>query len=99
MIFVIATLTLNPGMEGTLLAAAEPAIAETRKEAGCIGYDLHKSITDDLTFVFVERWESRAALSAHMQAPHFLTWRAAGSPAIAGRRIEIITPEGVEVIG
>jgi len=98
MIFVIATLTLNPGMEEVLLKAAAPAIAATRQEEGCIGYDLHKSMTDERTFVFVERWESREALSAHMQAPHFKVWRAAGAPAIASRRIEIITPEGVEVI-
>ncbi len=98
MIYVIATLTIKPGMVDTLLAAAKPAIAETRKEQGCIAYDLHQSATDDHTFVFVERWETRENLSAHMQAPHFLAWRAAGGPCIAARKIEIISGGAIEVM-
>ncbi len=98
MIHVIATLTVKPDMIKPLLAAAKPAIAETRKEVGCIAYDLHQSMTDDHTFVFVERWETRANLAAHMQAPHFLAWRAAGGPCIATRRIEIISGGNVEVM-
>ena len=98
MIYVVATLTIHQGMSETLLAAARPAIAETRKEVGCISYDLHHSVTDPDTFVFVERWEAREHLAAHMKAPHFLAWRAAGGPCIATRKIEIISGGSVETM-
>lgn len=98
MIYVVATLTIHPGKSEALLAAARPAIAETRKEQGCIGYDLHQSITDMNCFVFVERWVTREALSAHMQMPHFKIWRAAASDCIAARKIEIIASDSVEVM-
>ncbi len=98
MIYVIATLTIHPGQAETLLAAARPAIAETRKEAGCIAYDLHQSVTAPDTFVFVERWVTREALSAHMQMPHFKVWRAAAGACIAARKIEIIASDTVETM-
>ena len=98
MIYVVATLTIHPGMIETLLAAAKPAIAETRKEVGCLSYDLHQSATEPNTFVFVERWESRENLTAHFDAPHFKAWRAAGGPCIAARKIEIISPNNVETM-
>lgn len=98
MIYVVATITLHPGMAEALLAAAHPAIAETRKEQGCIAYDLHQSVTAPDTYVFVERWASRDHLSAHMQAPHFKVWRAAAGPCIATRKIEVISSESVEVL-
>ena len=98
MIYVVATITIHPGAMERLLAAARPAIAETRKEEGCIAYDLHQSMTAPETFVFVERWVSRDALTAHMNAPHFKVWREAATPLIATRKIEVISSELVEVL-
>ena len=46
MIYVVATLTIKPEMRAELIAAAKACIADTRKEAGNIAYDLHESVTD-----------------------------------------------------
>lgn len=98
MIFLIATLTIKPGSLPAIREAVMPCIEATRKEEGCVSYDLHESITDPNTLVFVERWESREALTAHFSAPHLIAWRDAGGEYFTGRKIEIIHPDHVETL-
>lgn len=50
-----------------LLALVEP----TRKEEGCLAYNLHQSQADKTQFMFYEQWASKEALDAHSQSPHF----------------------------
>lgn len=96
MIYVVATLTLKPGAKQHLIEPARACIAETRKEAGCISYDLSTSVTDDDTMVFLERWESREALTAHSRQPHLAVWRDASAPHLVSRKIEVVHPDKVE---
>ncbi len=49
-----------------LLKLLEP----TRKEEGCIQYDLHQDNEDSKVFIFFERWESEEALDTHMKTTH-----------------------------
>lgn len=99
MIFVIASLTLKPGMRDEFADKARTAvIAPTREEAGCIFYDLNKSTTDDNLAVFVERWESREALAAHLDSAHMRAWRPISNPMIVSRVVEIVHPADVETL-
>lgn len=96
MIYVIATMTLKPGTRDKVVAAAKPCIEATRKETGCIFYDLNVSQTDPNLLTFVERWQSREHLAAHAKTDHIKTWRAASGEHVASRVIEIITPASVD---
>ncbi len=96
MIHLIATLTIKPGSLGAVTKAVQPCIEATRKEDGCISYDLHVNVTDDTKLVFVERWENRAALDAHFRTPHLKAWREAGGPYFTSRSIEVISDAKVE---
>ena len=49
-----------------LLALVEP----TRKEAGCLCYNLHQSKSDKTQFMFYEQWASKEALEAHRKMPY-----------------------------
>ena len=98
MLFVIATIQIKPGTLDAVIAAATPCIEGTRKEEGCISYDLNVAVDDDTKLVFVERWESRAALKAHFTAPHLVAWRDAGAPYTVARKVEIIEDGKVEVL-
>lgn len=96
MIYVVATLTTRPGGADALREAAAACVAETRKEDGCIGYELFQSLDDPDKLVFVEKWETREALTAHSKQPHLKVWRDASSPHLVSRKIEIVHPEKVE---
>lgn len=97
MIYLIATLEIKPGSLPEIMAAVTPCIEATRKETGCISYDLVHSLTDENTLMFIERWKDKAALDAHFQEPHLIAWRKAGEPFFLGRKLEIIEPADVEV--
>src|SRR4051812_27958794 len=66
---VVATFQGRPGKEAELRAALIGLLAPTRKESGCLNYDLHQSPGDAAKFLFHENWASKAALDAHLQSP------------------------------
>ena len=98
MIYLISTAYLKPGTREQCLAPARTCIEASRRDPGCIAYDLNLSVTDPDRMVFVEVWESRAALDAHFQTPHFKAWRAAVADLVVRRTLEVITPAQVETI-
>ena len=98
MIYLLATLTVKPEKRGDFLENARVVIAATRKEPGCISYDLTSSVTEPNEFVFVERWQSREAVAEHFAAPHFGVWRDLCADYLEKRTLEIIKPEDVETL-
>ena len=45
-------------------------IEPTKREQGCIIYDLHQDQGDPLNFYFYEVWENKSLLDAHLNSPH-----------------------------
>lgn len=69
-------LRAREGQEILLEAELRALIAPTRKEAGCIRYDLFRSTDTGNAFLLYEIWESREAHTAHTKTDHFLRWNA-----------------------
>lgn len=69
-ITVVATFEARSGKEAELKQALLGLIAPTRKEAGCINYDLHISPDNPAKFLFHENWTSKELLDAHLKSPH-----------------------------
>ncbi len=67
---VIAAFQARPGKETELRAALAALVAPTRKEAGCLNYDLHQAADSPAKFLFHENWTSKAQLDAHLQSAH-----------------------------
>jgi quinol monooxygenase YgiN len=82
-IYVFASVT--PKAEH--LEAAEQilraAVSESRKEAGCLRYDLFKTVQGETSFQFFEAYTDQAALIAHAQSAHFLTLKEQITPLLA----------------
>ena len=92
MIYVVATLTVKPETRAELIAAAQACIAETRKEAGNIAYDMHESVTDPSRMVFVEQWDNAEALEPHRKTDHMKAFgRVVVNSQDAPPNIDIIT--------
>lgn len=96
MIYVFATLTIKPGTLDHLREAARLCREATLKEDGCIAYDLHVDVANPDRLVFVEKWETREALTAHSQSAHLAAWREACAPHLIERRVEVVHPGKVE---
>jgi len=69
-ITVVATFQARPEKEVELRSALAGLLAPTRKEFGCLNYDLHQSPEEPGKFLFHENWTSQAALDAHLQSSH-----------------------------
>jgi quinol monooxygenase YgiN len=67
---VVATFQAKPGKEAELKKALIGLVAPTRKEAGCINYDLHALPEDPAKFLFHENWTTKAHLDTHLQSAH-----------------------------
>ena len=50
-------------------------IKASRAEPGCIEYAYAVDMIEPCLIRVIERWESRAALSRHLQSAHIVTWR------------------------
>ena len=68
---VVATIPAKPGSEDIVGGGLSALAAESRKEEGCISYEVFESAAVAGTFVTVEVWTGQEALDAHMQSPHF----------------------------
>lgn len=73
---VVARIRAKPGMEDVVLQSLLAMVEATRREAGCLNYDLHVSPDDPGLFLFYENWESKAHLDAHAQSAHIQVFRA-----------------------
>ena len=71
MISVVAGFSVKEGKEAECLEYVRKIVEETRKEKGCIMYELCQSAKSANSFAFIEKWESQDALNAHMETAHF----------------------------
>jgi quinol monooxygenase YgiN len=79
------------------IAAARDCIAATRREQGCLGYDICESLSDPGHFISVESWEKRDDVDRHMQQPHLQAFLAiAGTCFSAAPVIEVVEPRSLD---
>lgn len=64
------------GQEILLEAELRVLLAPTRKEEGCLRYELHRSAEGPAAFLLHEVWASREHHAAHTRSDHFLRWNA-----------------------
>ncbi len=66
MLTIVARPTVDPDRTDEAKAAMLDLVEATRREQGCIRYELYQDTNEPHRFVFVEEWESRQAWRAHM---------------------------------
>ena len=52
-------------------------IEPTRREEGCINYDLHQDNSNPNLFLFYENWASKEHLQKHLNSSHIKEYRVA----------------------
>jgi autoinducer 2-degrading protein len=72
MVVLAVTWMAKVGREPEVMAIFERLTNESRKEPGCLMYQVHKHKTDPRRFFLYEQYKDDAALEAHRSSPHFL---------------------------
>jgi quinol monooxygenase YgiN len=67
---LLVSFRVKAGQEKALMELAKPCVEATRKEKGCIAYDLQQDLDDPTKFILYERWKSPTALEEHMAEEH-----------------------------
>jgi quinol monooxygenase YgiN len=81
----IVILRAREGQETLLEAELRALVGPSRKEEGCLTFDLHRSVDTPGAFLLHEVWASRDAHTDHMHTPHFLRWNAGKDALITSR--------------
>lgn len=80
MVYVVAKKIIKKENQPAFLELAKDLIACTRKEEGCIEYTLTATPEHENLLMYIEKWESRAHLDAHLQSEHMLRLRPLMNP-------------------
>jgi quinol monooxygenase YgiN len=70
MIVVVGRVVTDAGKRADLVGVGQTVAAASRLEPGCMSYRLYQDIDNENEFVFVEEWESDAALQQHFASSH-----------------------------
>jgi quinol monooxygenase YgiN len=66
---VMAQIKAKPGKEAAVRQELLSLVEPSRKDAGCLNYDLHQALGNPALFLFHENWTSKAHLDQHLQKP------------------------------
>jgi quinol monooxygenase YgiN len=84
---IVILLRSKEGQHLLLEAEIRALLTPTRKEEGCVQYDLHHSVDNPSLFLLHEVWATRAHHTAHTKTPHFLRWDARKDSLLASRDV------------
>ena len=64
---VIAQVKARPGKEAEVRKELLSLVEPSRKDPGCLNYDLHQAVNNPALFMFHENWTSKELLDQHLQ--------------------------------
>lgn len=82
---LIVILRAREGQETLLEAELRALVGPSRREEGCLTYNLHRAIDTPGALLLHEVWTSREAHTEHTHTPHFLRWNARKDALLASR--------------
>ena len=91
-ITVIARYRALEGRADEVAAELAPYADIVRQEAGCVSFDVNRSLDDDHEFVLYEVYADQEALDAHRESEHFAAIAMARIvPLLADRQVTVAT--------
>lgn len=85
MVVLAVTWMAKAGHEAEVVGLFSKLTEESRKEPGCVMYQVHRHKTDPRKFFIYEQYKDDAALEAHRSTPHFLQYARKDLTKIADR--------------
>lgn len=87
---VVAKIEAKADAEEMVAAELGKLVGLARNEAGCVAFDLHRSVENPAVFVFLETWESRHQLERHMTSPSMKACLSATQGLIAAWELDLL---------
>lgn len=71
MLKIVAHFYIKPEFVTKADALFTEMVEKSRKDKGCLSYELYQAENDKGHFVFIETWKDKAAIDAHNKTEHF----------------------------
>ena len=84
---LVVILRARQGQQPLLEAELRALVGPTRREEGCLTYDLHRGDDAPDAYLLHEVWASREHHRLHTQTPHFIRWNARKDALLASREV------------
>ena len=85
MVVLAVTWMAKAGHDADVAPIFAKLTEESRKEPGCLMYQVHRHKTEPRRFFIYEQYKDDAALEAHRTSPHFLQQARKDLPKVADR--------------
>ncbi len=82
---LVVILRAKEGQATLLEAELRALVAPTRREEGCLRFDLYRATDAPGALLLHEVWASREDHARHTKTPHFLRWNARKDAVLASR--------------
>ena len=90
---ILALINVTPGCEAKLIASLATLAEASRKEEGCIRYDMHLDNEDPSFIMFYETWATKDLWLEHMKSEHLKVHNAATVGCIAKLALHEMTKQ------
>jgi quinol monooxygenase YgiN len=85
---VVARLTIKKEAVDSFVQFAQKMVETTRKETGCISYNLYKNtFNKEAEFIFYEEYKDQAAVDFHNKSEYLKQFFSDISPLLAGKPV------------
>jgi quinol monooxygenase YgiN len=84
---------VKPGAVAAFEAATEQNASNSRREPGCVRFDVLRQRDDPARFVLVEVYRDADAAAAHKTTAHYLAWRDTVTDLMAEPRVGVLYEE------
>ena len=85
MVVLAVTWMAKTGREAEAAEIFAKLTEESRKEPGCVIFQVHRHKTEPRRFFIYEQYKDDAAMEAHRGSPHFLQYVKKDLPKVADR--------------
>lgn len=87
-IAILAQLTAKCGREKEVSEVLAEVLISSRKEEGCLQYDVHCSLENGNSFMIYEVWTNTEAIETHSNTAHYLNYRKKIEPLVESRNVK-----------
>lgn len=87
---IVAIFTVKPEFDREFQNEFKKVVEGSRKELGCIRYDLNQDAKDPYTYIFTETWQSKEAIDQHNTESHYLNFAKFVEGKVANKIVHIM---------
>lgn len=89
MVAITVVLEIDPARVDEFLAVMLRNSAASRKEPGCTRFEIARAFDKPNFFALSETYHDKAAIEAHVAAPHYAEWRDLAATGIVLTRMAV----------